>query len=208
MQTHSPSLSWSGLREAGTNLSVATFYGLFALAHAQSYLVQQRVSLLLAVLMEGLVAVLLVVRSRPERASHSSWSWFTTVGGTMAPLLLRPGTEASDLAAGQVIQLLGAGLALLAVLSLQRSFGLLPAYRTLRVEGAYRLVRHPVYAAYTIQNVGYLLSNRTLANLAVVVVALLFQVLRVYNEERLLLALPSYRDYAQRTRWRLLPPVF
>jgi protein-S-isoprenylcysteine O-methyltransferase Ste14 len=208
MPTPSTPLSWSGLREAGTNLSVAAFYGLFALAHAQSWLAQPRASLLLAVLMEGAVAVLLVVRTRAEVASFSPWSWFTTLGGTLAPLLLRPGAEARDFPAGQAIQLLGAGLALVSVLSLRRSFGLLPAVRELRVEGAYRWVRHPIYAAYTVQNVGYLLSNQTVANLAVVVVALLFQVLRVYNEERLLVSLPSYRDYAQRVRWRLLPPLF
>lgn len=201
-------LSLTGLREAGTNLAVAAFYGLFALAHAQGFLRQPRASLLLAVLMEGAVAVLLVVRTRPERSSRSAWSWFTTVGGTLAPLLLRPGGEASDSPAGQALQALGAGLALLAVLSLRRSFGLLPAVRTLRVGGAYRWVRHPIYAAYTIQSAGYLLSNQTLANLAVVVVALLFQILRVYNEERLLASLPAYREYARRTRWRLLPPVF
>lgn len=201
-------LSWAGLREAGTNLTAAALYGLFALAHAHSFQRQPRASLLLAVLMEGVVAVLLVVRTRPARASFSAWSWLTTVGGTLAPLLLRPGAETRDFPAGQAVQALGAVLALVAALSLQRSFGLLPAVRTLRVEGAYRWVRHPLYAAYTIQSVGYLVSNQSLANLVVVVVALLFQVLRVYNEERLLATLPAYRDYAQRTRWRVLPLVF
>jgi protein-S-isoprenylcysteine O-methyltransferase Ste14 len=201
-------LSRAGLREAGTNLSLAALYLLFAWAHAQRFAAQPRASLALAVVMEAVVAALLLVRSRADRASFSPWSWLTTVVGTFAPLLLRPGGEARDSPLGQAIQLVGAALAVASILSLRRSFGLLPAVRTLRVGGAYRWVRHPIYAAYTVQNLGYLLSNRTLANLAIVLVALLFQVLRVRNEERLLMTLPDYEAYARRTRWRLLPRVF
>ncbi|HET9553268.1 MAG TPA: methyltransferase [Anaeromyxobacteraceae bacterium] len=201
-------LTGAGLREAGTNLSLAALYLLFAWAHGHRFVQHPRPSLALVVVMEGVVAVLLLVRSRAAQASFSPWSWLTTVVGSFAPLLLRPGAEAQDSPAGQAIQVLGALLAIASILSLQRSFGLLPAVRTLRMGGAYRWVRHPIYAAYTVQNLGYLLSNRTLANLAVVAVALLFQVLRVYNEERLLRTLPAYEEYARRTRWRLLPLVF
>jgi protein-S-isoprenylcysteine O-methyltransferase Ste14 len=208
MANRAMQLSWSGLREAGTNLLAALLYGTFVAVHVQAFAVNPRPSLLLIVAMEGVVTVLLVVRSRASQASLSPYSWLTTMGGTLAPFLLRPGAEAADSAAGQLLQLLGGCLAIGALLSLQRSFGLLPAIRALRFQGAYRWVRHPIYAAYTIQNVGYLLNNRTLANLTVVLVALLFQVLRVYNEERLLLEVPSYREYARRTRWRMLPLVF
>jgi protein-S-isoprenylcysteine O-methyltransferase Ste14 len=92
--------------------------------------------------------------------------------------------------------------------SLNRSFGLLPAVRPLRFGGSYRWVRHPIYAAYTIQNVGYLASNASARNLALVALALGFQVLRVYNEERVLSSVPEYGRYMERTRWRLLPLVF
>jgi protein-S-isoprenylcysteine O-methyltransferase Ste14 len=201
-------MSWAGLREAGTNLSLAALYALFALAHGRAFAAHPRASLLLLVVLEGAAAALLLARSRATEASLSPYSWLTTIGGTFTPMLLRPGPATADSPVGQVIQAVGAALAVIALLSLWRSFGLLPAVRTLRVEGAYRWVRHPLYLAYTVLNVGYLLSNHTAHNLAVVLAGLLFQVLRVYDEERVLFRLPSYRDYARRTRWRMVPRVF
>lgn len=198
----------AGLREAGGNLALSALYGLFAAAHAQAWLREPRASLALAVVVEGAVAVLALARARAGRTSATAWDWATTLGGTLAPLLLRPAAEGQDHPLGQALQLAGTALALAAILSLRRSFGLLPALRPLRVGGAYRLVRHPIYAAYTLQNVGYLLSHRSAANLAAVLVAFGFQLLRIRNEERLLATQPEYQAYARRTRWRLLPPVY
>ncbi len=115
--------------------------------------------------MESLAAVLFVLRSPASRTSTSAWSWFTTVGGTFAPFLLRPTGAASDLAVGQVIQVAGAAMAILSLASLNRSFGLLPAVREVQCGGAYRVVRHPLYAAYTVQNLGYLASNLSVCEL-------------------------------------------
>jgi protein-S-isoprenylcysteine O-methyltransferase Ste14 len=158
--------------------------------------------------MESLAAVLFVLRSPASRTSTSAWSWFTTVGGTFAPFLLRPTEAESDLAIGQVIQVAGAGMAIFSLASLNRSFGLLPAVRSVRCGGAYRVVRHPLYAAYTVQNLGYLTSNLSVSNCVVVALALGFQVLRVLNEEKLLASEPTYRVYMDRTRWRLVPYLF
>jgi protein-S-isoprenylcysteine O-methyltransferase Ste14 len=124
--------------------------------------------------MESLAAVLFVLRSPASRTSTSAWSWFTTVGGTFAPFLLRPTEAESDLAIGQVIQVAGAGMAIFSLASLNRSFGLLPAVRSVRCGGAYRVVRHPLYAAYTVQNLGYLTSNLSVSNCVVVALALGF----------------------------------
>lgn len=201
-------LSREGLRIAGSNAALALFYAWFATAHARAFLGEPRASLLIVVVMEGLLALLVVVRTRPVRTARSLHAWLTTLGGTLMPLLLRPVAGERDLLVGQAVQVVGALLALASVLSLRTSFGLLPAVRTLRVDGAYRWVRHPIYAAYTLQGVGYLLSNRSLENLVVVGVALAFQVLRIHNEERMLGELPEYREYAQRTRWRLVPGVY
>jgi protein-S-isoprenylcysteine O-methyltransferase Ste14 len=198
----------AGLREAGANLALAALYFLFAGAHLRAFAAHLRPSLLLVVALETAAAALFLLRSRASQTSFSLHSWLTTLGGTFAPLLLRPSGAARDVLAGQVVQSLGTALAIVSLLSLWRSFGLLPAVRDIRVGGAYRWVRHPLYSAYAVQNLGYLVSNWSPLNLAIVAFAILFQVLRVYNEERLLWSVAAYRRYARRTRWRMVPLVF
>jgi protein-S-isoprenylcysteine O-methyltransferase Ste14 len=196
-----------GLREAGANLLAAGLYLTFAATHVRAFAATPRPSLLLVVAIETLVAVLFLTRAPATRASLSLYSWITSLCGTLAPLLLRPGGGA-DVLAGQLIQCAGGALAVVSLASLHRSFGLLPAVRTLRFGGAYRWVRHPLYTAYTLQNVGYLVSNATAGNLAIVLVAFALQVVRLFNEEEVLATVPEYERYMQRTRWRLFPLVF
>ncbi len=198
----------AGLREAGTNLALALLYAAFAWVHLRSFASHPRASVLILVAMESLAAILFLLRSPASRTSTSAWSWLTTIGGTFAPFLLRPTGAAHDLPVAQVIQAAGAGMALVALACLNRSFGLLPAVRGVRQAGLYRVVRHPLYAAYTIQNLGYLASNLSAWNVSIAFVALAFQVLRIVNEEQLLSTVPDYRAYMRRTRWRLVPFVF
>jgi protein-S-isoprenylcysteine O-methyltransferase Ste14 len=201
-------LGWPGLREAATNLTLALLFAFFAWSHVLAFAARPRPSLLVQVVLEALGAVLFLLRAPASRASQTPWAWLTTVGGTFAPFLLRPADVAGDVAWGQVLQTAGAALALAGMASLGRSFGLLPAVRAVRETGAYRLVRHPLYAAYTVGNLGYLASNPSLRNGVVVAASLGFQVLRIQNEERLLSGEASYRAYMRRTRWRLLPFVY
>jgi protein-S-isoprenylcysteine O-methyltransferase Ste14 len=69
-------------------------------------------------------------------------------------------------------------------------------------------VRHPLYAAYALMNAGYLLSNPSAWNAAVIAGAFAGQLLRIHAEETFLSSDPAYADYARRTRWRLLPFVY
>jgi protein-S-isoprenylcysteine O-methyltransferase Ste14 len=197
-----------GLREAAGNLVAAALFLQFASVHLRAFAAAHRPSLLLVVAVETLVAALFLFRSPAERTSTSAYSWLITLGALFTPALLRPVDAAGDVLLGQVVQSVGSALAVYALAALNRSFGLLPAVRKLRVQGPYRLVRHPLYAAYTIQQLGYLVSNPTTWNLAVIAVTFAFQVLRVREEERMLSVLSEYESYRQRTRWRLIPLVF
>ncbi len=198
----------TGLATAFTNLAVALLLGSFAYAHYRSFLSHHRASVILIVMAEALFAFFVLVRRSADKASFSPWDWITTVGGTVAPFFLRPNQASQDLVAGQIIQVIGACLAVSGVLSLNRSVGLVPANRGIKCTGLYRWVRHPLYCAYTVTNVGYLLSNFTLLNLALVMLALAFQIVRIFNEERFLSQFSAYSEYKLRTRWRLFPFVF
>lgn len=201
-------VSMHGLGVAGSNVLLALVYGAFAYVHLLNYAKTGRPSVLLIVLVETLILVFALVRSDPSGTWHSWQTWVTTLGGTLLPLLLRPVAGASDLPAGSLIQLAGFGLQVAAVLALNRSFGLLPAHRGVKTGGLYRWVRHPLYSAYALANVGYIVNHPSAWNLGVLALAIAFQVLRIRNEEAFLSRYPDYGAYARRTRWRLVPLVW
>ena len=91
---------------------------------------------------------------------------------------------------------------------LGRSFGIVAANRGLKVGGPYRIVRHPIYAAYLVGWAGYALASPTLRNMVVLGVSILFQLLRISSEEALLSRNEAYLDYADRVPYRLVPGIY
>ena len=200
--------SLRGIGVAISNVLLATCFFLFAYGHAESFLETPRLSVLLIIVSETIVAVLLLVRRDPDETRHTWQTWITTTGGTLAPFLLRPTDASEDLLLGQILQVAGALLQLGALASLNRSLGLLPAHRGIKSDGMYRFVRHPLYTAYTVTLAGYLVSNFSIYNTVVVLAGTAFMVMRIRCEEELLLQYPLYTTYADKTRWRLIPSVW
>jgi protein-S-isoprenylcysteine O-methyltransferase Ste14 len=203
-----PALTRAGLAISFSNVALAAMYLLFARAHVGAFGASPRLSIAVAVGIETLFAAMILVRREARHTARSPWAWLTTAGGTFVPLLLRPVAGSAERAVGEGLQILGLTIVVAGMLALNRSFGLLPAHRGIRSSGPYRFVRHPLYAGYTVSNVGYLLSHPSASNAAIVAAAFAFQVLRIGNEERLLAADPEYASYAARTRWRVLPFVY
>ena len=202
-----PSVTARGLAAACTNLFVAGYFVFFAYAHGLSFAARQRPSIAIIVVLEALFALFFLLRREADRSSSSLWDWVTAVASTVAPLMLRPG-PGSDRPVGQVIQVLGGLFAVYAVLALNRSVGVVPAHRGVKRSGPYRWVRHPLYAAYVVSCVGYLLNHTTARNVAVVATSVALWLVRIANEERFLSRYPEYAAYSERTRWRLIPFVF
>jgi protein-S-isoprenylcysteine O-methyltransferase Ste14 len=203
-----PRLTRSGLATAGTNLALAGLYVFFASAQLTSFLRQPRASVLLIVVIETLFAIFFLLRREATAASTSFVAWASTTVGTLMPLLMRPVPVDRDLLAAQLVQLAGSALAVASILCLNRSLGLLPANRGVRSIGTYRIVRHPLYASYLVIHLGYVASNFTVWNVAVMSAALTVQLVRIQDEERLLSNDPEYVAYRERTRWRLVPFVY
>ena len=74
--------------------------------------------------------------------------------------------------------------------------------------GLYRFVRHPLYLSYVVAFAGYVINQPTAYNMIVYAVAVTLWVLRLVAEERFLMQDPAYREFAARTKWRLVPGVF
>jgi protein-S-isoprenylcysteine O-methyltransferase Ste14 len=200
--------SLRGIILATTNMLLATLFALFAIANAKSFMANPRLSVFLIVVTETIVVIFLVVRRDPEETYHSWQTWTTTTCGTFAPFLLRPVEATADLPLGNVIQIVGFSLQIAALLALNRSLGLLPAYRGIRSKGLYRWVRHPLYMAYVVSYVGYLINHPSVANLGVVIVGTWFLRMRIVYEEALLFGYADYVTYARSTRWRLIPGIW
>ena len=201
-----PSLRGFGL--AFTNLLLATCFGFFALAHAKSFFINPRLSVFLILVTETVVAIFLVIRRNPDETQHSWQTWITSAGGMLWPILLRPTAGTEDLLSGEILQIIGFILQIAALLALNRSIGILPAYRGIKSDGMYKWVRHPLYTAYLITYVGYLINNQSLYNLSIAVVGTAFLVMRIHYEEALLFKYDEYARYANRIRWRLIPSIW
>lgn len=81
--------------------------------------------------------------------------------------------------------------------------------QTVITDGPYRFMRHPGYTGMIISLLATPLALGTLWALLPEIVATLAIVLRTLREDQMLHRdLPGYTDYAQRTRYRLLPGVW
>ena len=90
---------------------------------------------------------------------------------------------------------------------LGRSFSVMAQARRLVTQGPYRYVRHPLYVCETVALVGILLRNPSAWSFTIAAVALVFQYLRILNEEKVLRdAFPEYEEYARSTP--MLMPAF
>ena len=165
---------------------------------------------LILLVSESLPVFLILTRRQSKAQSDKTVDWLLGLMGTILPLLAAPVSAGALVPAGLcgAIMLIGLYVQISAKVILGRSFGLIPANRGIKVAGPYRFVRHPMYAGYTILHVGFLLGFPSLWNVVLYSTELAIQIGRVLREELLLSQDQSYRDYAARVRYRLIPMIF
>ena len=190
-----------------TSLPVAVLWLLFAAANFSNWRATHRPIGLGATALELIVAVLFVTRRSPWIVSRSRLAWCAAAMGTFGMLAGRPAYH--PVAGLEVLygglQLGGALVAGAAVVALGRSFGIVAANRGVRTGGPYRLVRHPLYSGYFLTEVGYLLENPSLRNGCLFTVVMVFQAIRIVEEEKTLAEDPAYQRYCRQVRSRLVP---
>jgi protein-S-isoprenylcysteine O-methyltransferase Ste14 len=192
------------------NLLLAALYVRFATAHlAIARATGQWATTLPLVVQEALLVILFLSRRRSLVASHRPLDWGVAIVGTLLPLLMRPTEALGRLAAvGQPVQVIGLALAAVAVGFLGRSVGVVAANRGIKTGGLYRVVRHPMYAAYLVSYLGYVLAYPSGWNTLIAGATLAALSVRAVVEERLLAEHdPAYAAYLQRTPWRFVPWV-
>jgi protein-S-isoprenylcysteine O-methyltransferase Ste14 len=206
--SHRQALGW--VQRALVNLAGAASAALFARASLQFYLHTHRLIGVAFFAEQAWFVIAFLIRRPARSVATTGGPWLLAAAGTFGGLLLRPSGvhPAWGVTAGLALQMVGLVIAVAALVTLGRSFGFVAADRGVVTRGPYALVRHPVYAAYIIIQLGYLLQSISLRNAAVVALATCCNVGRAVVEERLLARSDAYLDYRDRVPWRLMPGVW
>jgi protein-S-isoprenylcysteine O-methyltransferase Ste14 len=161
------------------------------------------------ILAETMVIGFVAFRRQTAAITKHPLDWVLALSGTLPPLFFVAGggkIQAGAVAAGLMV--MGILVQVSAKLFLRRSFGVAAANRGVKMDGPYRLVRHPMYLGYAITWIGFLSINANWRNLALILFALVMQTLRIVVEERLLKTDLAYSGYMARVRWRIIPGLF
>lgn len=169
-----------------------------------------RLNAALVAISEILTFTWLLLSRRPVTRDWNPLTVIVSVTASfgVALISLEPGVALVPVYIAAPLQLVALLFVIWGKISLGRSFAILPANRGVMTGGAYRLVRHPIYAGYLAGHVLYLLSAFSFHNLAVYAVITYLQLYRIVREEALLAAAPEYRAYMERVHYRLFYRIF
>lgn len=201
-------LTWHTVREIALNIGLSLLFLQFARVYVHSLMDAFRLSTLLLLIKVTTDVVFYLIRRIPKEVSMSLYDWLIAVAGTYAVVCFRPHGEAHDLLIGQILQFGGICLQVIAMLSLNRSIGMVAANRGVQTGGLYRFVRHPLYLSYVIAFLGYVINQPSFENIIVYSAAVLLWILRLLAEERFLLRDGDYRAYSEKVRYRIIPGLF
>jgi protein-S-isoprenylcysteine O-methyltransferase Ste14 len=160
-----------------------------------------------------LIAWLTLVRSRPLAQAAGLQPRVSALLGTyliygLGFLPANPHLGAGLHVLSTLLLLVGNVFAVLILLRLGRSFSIMAEARGLVTEGPYTIIRHPLYLAEQIAIAGAFIQFASPWAAILVLAQFGFQVVRMHNEESvLLLSFPDYAAYRERTA-RLIPGLW
>jgi protein-S-isoprenylcysteine O-methyltransferase Ste14 len=191
-------------------IAVGTLFALLSINLTSDFLQTHRVTGLLLLVSEALVAVLTIVRRPAGIVDRSVGATVVTMISLIGPALLRtssgPGVFPDLLTA--LVSCAGLMFVIAGKIALGRSFGIVPANRGVVIGGPYTLVRHPIYAGYLLSHVAFACAYPTPTNLAILAATDVALVVRALYEERVLAKDRTYQAYCNRVAWHLVPGVF
>ena len=161
-------------------------------------------STVLLVLIYSVALVLFIVRRDAERVGNKVEMVIAVAGTFIVSFLEGPKIRDTHWLPS-VVQFIALGGWSASLVSLGRSFGIVPADRGLVRQGPYRYVRHPIYAFEILFFLGFLIAVPTWRSAGIIAVWLVLQIMRILREERIL---SGYEEYKRQVPWRILPGVW
>jgi protein-S-isoprenylcysteine O-methyltransferase Ste14 len=167
----------------------------------------------LYVLQHGLVFGVALTR-RPPRALDRSWlstlACLVSYAYPYAQILYLhhvPGSSAWP-QLGSILVAVAAGVSVSSLLTLGQWFGIRPALRGLAQTGPYRLVRHPLYLAYLLADVGLNCVQWNGGTVLLTAIGWASLLYRIRAEERILAQDAGWAAYVGAVSYRLLPGLW
>ena len=192
-----------------SNIALAVLWGSFVWRHSALYLEGKQSFVLLFILVETILVFVFLFRKKPKDISIRPIDWSIALAGTFSPLLFTPSHIALSAITGNTLLFLGTAIVFLSYLSLNRSFGIVPADRGIKTEGLYRLVRHPMYLGYIVLDTGYVVLNASSYNVLVFLIIIGTIAWRIRAEEMFFESTnKEYTAFKKQTRFALLPFVY
>jgi len=156
--------------------------------------------------------VVLIFRDKPHAKAKGLIPRVAAIAGTYLSvgIVQLPPVELSNqlYLISTLLTVVGTLFALYSALNLGQSISMMSEARRLVVSGPYAVVRHPLYLGEGIALVGLTLQFLSLSAVLIFVLQCACQVVRMNNEEQVLLrAFPQYTNYMARTA-RLIPYLY
>jgi protein-S-isoprenylcysteine O-methyltransferase Ste14 len=189
------------------NVVVVVALGLLVNACYLKYHATGSLSWLGLLIVNGIFVAMYIARRDATSISQSPALWLLAFAATCLPLAFRLTTPSSWASLGNILQLGGIIAIVASMLSLRRSFGIVPANRGIRTQGMYNVVRHPLYTSELVSMLGFAIVNPSAWNIALWLCDCVLQFTRACAEERFLSVDPAYAQYQARVKYRLVPLV-
>ncbi|MGH1456218.1 MAG: methyltransferase family protein [Alphaproteobacteria bacterium] len=191
-----------------TNIILAALFSNFLFQYYYQIAVEAKPSAYLMFIQVTFLVIFFLIRVFPKKVSYSKRDWTVALCGTWLPMLILPTELSVEIPILTALQLLGVVVSTIGILSLNKSFGIVPALRDVKTRGMYCFVRHPIYLGYAVSFVCIVFQNFGLLNLMLLFAIIACDVMRILAEERVLSEDLEYVAYKKRVRWRLIPFVW
>jgi protein-S-isoprenylcysteine O-methyltransferase Ste14 len=194
-------------REMAANLLLAYLFSISARDLWHAFNDNPRASIGLYFVMIAFITVLFLIRKTPSAVSFKPVDWIIAFLGTCFALQIEP-TANPDYPPAVLLEILGIILSIAGLVSIGRSFAIVPALRELKTDYIYRYIRHPIYAGYILTFIGLLMNHVSTHNAVAISISMLLIIVRIQLEERFLVLHAPYKKYMKHTPWRLVPYVW
>ena len=191
-----------------TNLILAGLFANSIYLFYNDYDVNHRFSSLLMMIQVCCITLFFLIRVAPSKISMKPMDWAMAILGTLLPMIIAPVGANDEVAFLMLAQFFGIFVGIVAVISLNTSFAIVPALREIKTGGLYTLVRHPIYFSYFLTFTCVVLQNFSFRNVVVLLALYATDIYRIMAEEKVLSKDPSYELYKMRVRYRLIPFVW
>ena len=191
-----------------TNVIMAGLFANFLMIYYADFNENNKFSSLLLMIQISCLVLFFLIRVAPQKVSMDPKDWVLAIVGTALPMLVMPVAEPNEIAPLVLLQFFGIFISIVAIISLNTSFGIVPALRNVKTSGLYALIRHPIYFGYFIFMICAVLINFSIPNVIILLGIIGADIYRILAEEKILSEDDAYIAYKSRVRYRLIPFVW